>query len=103
MKYNKYLLIAFIVLCLIVVYHTINLKIVIERFEGKNINSDNSNYSDKKKDSASEAVMKALGNTIKAANSVGRKMLNPEIWADRMKLINKSPMDLARMHIMNNS
>jgi hypothetical protein len=98
MRYNKYLLIAFIVLCLIIVYQTIIVRSVIERFEGKNDNN-----SDKKKESASEAVMKALGNTIKAANSVGKRMLNPEVWADRMKLINKSPMDLARMHIMSNS
>ena len=101
MRYNKYLLIAFIVLCLIVAYQTINLKSVIEKFEGKNHNSHNN--SDKKKDSASEAIMKALGNTIKIANTVGKRMLNPELWAERMKLINKSPMDLARMHIMNNS
>lgn len=98
MKYNKYLLIAFIVLCLVLVYQTLmimNKKYTIERFEEKN--------NDKKKESASEAVMKALGNTIKAANTVGRKMLNPELWAERMKLLNKSPMDLARMHIMSNS
>jgi hypothetical protein len=98
MRYNKYLLIAFIVLCLIIVYQTIIVRSVIERFEGKNDNNSN-----KKKESASEAVMKALGNTIKVANSVGKRMLNPEVWADRMKLINKSPMDLARMHIMSNS
>jgi hypothetical protein len=98
MRYNKYLLIAFIVLCLIIVYQTIIVRSVIERFEGKNDNNSN-----KKKESASEAVMKALGNTIKVANSVGKRMLNPEVWADRMKLLNKSPMDLARMHIMSNS
>lgn len=101
MRYNKYLLIAFIVLCLIIVYQIfviINRKYTIERFEGKNDNN-----SDKKKESASETLMKTLGNTIKVANNVGRKMLKPEVWADRMKLINKSPMDLARMHIMSNS
>ena len=52
-----------------------------------------------KKESASESLTKALGNIIKSANKIGKKMLNPELWSDRLKLINKSPMELARMHI----
>ncbi len=100
MKYNKYLLIAFIVLCLIIAYQTIIVNNVVERFEEK---IDGKQVDGKKKETASEALMKALGNTIKAANTVGKKMLNPDLWVERMKLINKSPMDLARMHIMSNS
>ena len=100
MKYNKYLLIAFIVLCLIIAYQTIIVNNVVERFEEK---IDGKQVDGKKKETASEALMKALGNTIKAANTIGKKMLNPDLWVERMKLINKSPMDLARMHMMSNS
>ena len=55
-------------------------------------------FEDKKK-SASESVSEALGNIIKSANKIGKKMLNPEVWSERLNLINKSPMELARMHI----
>lgn len=54
-------------------------------------------FEDKK--SASESVSEALINIIKSANKIGKKMLNPEVWSERLNLINKSPMELARMHI----
>ena len=98
MKYNKYFLLAFIVFILLYIgfqtlyvrNHTKKEFEIIEKFE-------------EKKETASEKVMKALENTIKTANTIGKRMLNPDVWIERMKLINKSPMELARMHIMSNS
>ena len=52
---------------------------------------------------SSESIMKALEGMIKTANKVGKKMLNPELWSERLKLINKSPMELARMELMKNT
>jgi hypothetical protein len=60
------------------------------------------NFEDKKK-SASESVSDALVNIIKSANKVGKRMLNPELWNERIGMLNKSPMDLARMHIIKHS
>ena len=47
----------------------------------------------------SENIMNALTGVIKTANKVGKKMLDPELWSERLKLINKSPMELARMQL----
>ena len=47
----------------------------------------------------SESIMNALTGVIKTANKVGKKILDPELWSERLKLINKSPMELARMQL----
>lgn len=67
----------------------------IEKFEEQKQNAQ--------KGTASEEVAKALQKIIRTANTVGKRMLSPKMWQDRLNLINKSPMELARMHIINNS
>lgn len=55
-----------------------------------------------REESNSETIINALGGMIKTANKVGKKMLDPKLWSERLKLINKSPMELARMHLNEN-
>ena len=71
----------------------------IEKFEEQKQNAQKQNA---QKGTASEEVAKALQKIIRTANTVGKRMLSPKMWQDRLNLINKSPMELARMHIINN-
>jgi hypothetical protein len=70
----------------------------IEMFESEIILDKQSNNMTKVQTN-SESIMNALTGVIKTANKVGKKMLDPELWSERLKLINKSPMELARMHL----
>ncbi len=93
MKYNKLVILLIVFSVGIVLLFGINKWIVVRKIE---------NFEEKKV-SASEEVAKALQKIIRTANTVGRRMLSPTMWQERMNLINKTPMELARMHIINNS
>ncbi len=41
----------------------------------------------------------ALRKILARVNRVGRSLADPELWSYRISLLNKSPMDLARMQL----
>jgi hypothetical protein len=90
---NRLILLGGIIILILIIYFNRSFQISNKSYEM---------FEDKKK-TASESVSDALQNIIKAANKVGKRMLNPELWNERLGMLNKSPMDLARMHIVKHS
>jgi hypothetical protein len=43
--------------------------------------------------------VQALRKILARVNRVGRSLADPELWSYRISLLNKSPMDLARMQL----
>ena len=80
-----------------------NISIEIKQKKIENFKNSVDNRDESIKETPSEALVKAMKKTINVANTLGRRLLDPTMWSERMNLINKSPMDLARMHIMSNS
>jgi hypothetical protein len=114
MKYNKssplffIVLTTFFIFSLILLFVSMNYKQILknlkheimiisttEMFEDANEKSKQTGN-----ESASESVVKAMQKTIRVANTIGKRMLDPAMWNERLHLLNKSPMDLARMHIL---
>jgi hypothetical protein len=111
MKYNKSFFLLFIVatfllfLILGLVLIALNYKSLLQAIKHE-LNIDEFKTIEKfedAKESSSEKLVKSLQKTIRVANTVGRRMLSPQMWSERLQLINKSPMDLARMHIAQNN
>jgi len=49
--------------------------------------------------SANLSMQDDLSKLIKHVNSIGKKLLDPEMWNYRIKIMNLSPVELARKQI----